>query len=113
MRGSKKLKAIYLGQVMTILLAGLCLLVVSGCAKDSVVVLPVAVKPVDQRLMQRIYRPDCEPKLSEQEKADGEISPIKIGASARCWKAGEARARTRLHGLQKAVKARQEATGGI
>lgn len=98
---------------MRLTAACLCLVAVTGCASDNVVVQPVSLKPVDARLMQPLGAPKCEPRLSVAEERNDVIDPRHMGMAKECYAVAEERARNRLHGLQSAVKARESAARNL
>lgn len=84
-------------------LPGVLALALCGCATP--ILDPVSVKPVPGYLLSPLSEPDCRAVAD----ADGNVLPKAMGASAACFSAAEVRARTRLTGLQRAVRARERA----
>lgn len=69
--------------------------------------MPVGLEPIKPGLMRSMPKPKCD--LPEKEGYTG----AELAARGDCWATGYAAAANRLHGLQKAVRAREKALAGI
>jgi hypothetical protein len=78
-----------------------------ACASDNVVVKPVSLKPISSGLMAGMNPPACD--LPERNGYTG----FELARRGDCWSAAYGAAVGRLHGLQKAVQAREKALAGI
>lgn len=84
------------------LIAAACLL--TACAKDAVVVVPISLPAVSPELMAPMRPAKCTlPTTGETISAD------QISASQSCWQAAYGAAGARLSGLQAAVRVRERA----
>jgi len=74
----------------------------AACAGNNVVVEPVALKPVDARLMKAPGIPRCD----LPNRAD--YAPAEVIVYAKCWEAAYHSIAARHIGLQRAVRAREQ-----
>jgi len=72
-----------------------------GCS-ETVVTEAVAVKPVPHALMRRLPAPSCD--IPDE----AEIAPQRVAQAHYCLSQAELTARNRLHGLQDAVRKREQ-----
>ena len=82
-------------------------LTLSACASDNVVVQPVGLAPIAPGLMAPMKPPACD--LPDRPGYTG----FELARRGDCWSAAYGAAVGRLHGLQRAVKAREKALAGI
>jgi len=75
---------------------------VTACAGNNVVVQPVALKPVDARLMKSPGIPRC----NLPDRAD--YDPREVIVYAKCWEAAYHSIAARHIGLQRAVRTREQ-----
>lgn len=85
-----------------VLIAAACLL--TACAKDEVVVVPVSLPNVSPDLMAPLRPAKCALPTGGET-----ISSDQIRASQACWQAAYGAAGARLSGLQSAVRVREKA----
>jgi hypothetical protein len=69
--------------------------------------MPVGLEPIKPGLMASMKKPACD--LAEKDGYTG----AELVARGDCWAAGYASASNRLHGLQRAVRAREKALAEI
>ena len=78
-----------------------------ACGNNNVVVKPVGLDPIKPGLMAPMKAPACD--LPERNGYTG----FELARRGDCWSAAYGAAVGRLHGLQKAVKAREKALSQI
>jgi hypothetical protein len=69
--------------------------------------MPVGLEPIKPGLMRGMKAPDCD--LPEAQGYTG----FQLARRGDCWAAGYSAAASRLHGLQRAVRAREKAIANI